>query len=119
MTEERLLLVSNFAKYYDAERNFFCFYSADLHKISFREQMKALLVCLVCSLLVHLTSSSSKPNIILFLVDDLGIGDVPCFGKIPVLFSFFHFPSPFPFFLSMSFSLAFSALFSPSIFLVL
>ncbi len=78
---------------------FFCFYSADRHKICFREQMKALLVCLVCSLLVHLTSSSAKPNIVLFLVDDLGIGDVPCFGKNRF---FFHSISPIFPFLSLS-----------------
>jgi hypothetical protein len=62
-------------------------------------------VCLVCSLLFHLTSSSSKPNIVLFLVDDLGIGDVPCFGKIP--FYSHSLPLPFPpfpfFFLSLFF----------------
>jgi hypothetical protein len=61
--------------------------------------LEVLLVCFVCSLLVHLTSASSKPNIVLFLVDDLGIGDVPCFGKLDFFISYSMCSPIFPCFI--------------------
>ena len=42
--------------------------------------LRAVLIVVLAYLRPN-SCSLPKPNIVLFLVDDLGFGDVPCFGK--------------------------------------
>ena len=51
--------------------------------------------CLCCVLLLcfdstkHLFAATEAPNVILIMVDDMGIGDIPCFGKFMNVYNIF------------------------------
>ena len=54
-----------------------------MHKRSFATQCKSVFVCLTLSCLVSATlfaKDEGKPNVLLILADDLGYGDLSCYG---------------------------------------